>query len=273
MNKNYGWPVLIVLIVVLPAIISPFTINKTSTEDSLNTNLKTNSDLNNSSDTTDSSNWFRPHFEDRADERKRMVKYQMYEVEDKKVLWAMEEVPRHFFIPGNYQRNAYDDRPLPIGEGQTISQPFIVAYMTEALDIKPGDKVLEIGTGSGYQAAVINMLTEHVYTLEILYTLGVKADLLFDELGYKTIKRKVADGYYGWEEAAPFDAIIVTCASGHVPPPLIKQLAPGGRMIIPVGGVYSYQRLILVTKDQEGNVHDRNLIPVRFVPMTGQAQK
>jgi len=194
-------------------------------------------------------------------------------VDDLEVLEAMEHVPRHEFVPDYYLRDAYRDSPLPIGYGQTISQPYIVAYMTALLELNPGDYVLEIGSGSGYQAAVLSELTPYVFTIEILAALGAEAAQRLASLGYDTIEAKVADGYYGWEENAPFDAIIVTCAAGHIPPPLIEQLKSGGRMVIPVGPVYDVQYLILVTKNEEGEIRSERLLPVRFVPMTGSAQE
>ncbi|MBD3165620.1 protein-L-isoaspartate(D-aspartate) O-methyltransferase [bacterium] len=216
----------------------------------------------------------RPRFDERADERRRMVEMHIRpEIDDNRVLAAMRHVPRHLFVPPRLRGDAYANRPLPIGQGQTISQPYIVAAMTEALKLKPDDKVLEIGTGSGYQAAVLSELTPRVYSIEILESLGNEARERFQQLGYDTIETRIADGYYGWEEHAPFDAIIVTAAAGHLPPPLIAQLAPGGRMIAPVGGPYEVQRLILVTKDQDGEVRHEFLMPVRFVPMTGRAQE
>jgi protein-L-isoaspartate(D-aspartate) O-methyltransferase len=214
-------------------------------------------------------NWERPRFEERRDERAIMVATQMRDIYNTKILNAMREVPRHLFVPSRHQRKAYADHPLPIGEGQTISQPYIVAYMTEILDLQADDKVLEIGTGSGYHAATISELTPNVFTIEVLEKLAKQASERFKELGYKTITVREDDGYFGWPEEAPFDCIIVTCAAGHVPIPLIEQLAPGGRMIIPVGGVFEIQRLILVTKHLDGTVEHKNMLPVRFVPMIG----
>jgi len=215
-----------------------------------------------------------PEFQEREEERNRMVSTQIERdrmpVTDKGVLNAMRSAPRHLFVPSALQTMAYADRPLPVGYGQTISQPFIVAYMTEKLELSHGDKVLEIGTGSGYQAAVLAYITPHVYTVEIIRELGEETDKRLKKLGYNTVSTKVGDGYFGWEEHAPYDAIIVTCAAGHAPPELIKQLRPGGRMIIPVGGVYEVQMLMLVIKDDEGKLKTRPLIPVRFVPMTGK---
>jgi len=219
--------------------------------------------------------WERPRFEERQEERLRMVERQIAgrDVKDKAVLEAMRNVPRHLFVPEKQAPLAYRDHPLPIGHGQTISQPYIVALMTELLGLKPGHRVLEIGTGSGYQAAVLSELTPYVFTIEIIKALAGDAGKRFEKLGYKTIQVKKADGYYGWEEHAPFDAIIVTAAAGHVPPPLIKQLKDGGRMIIPVGAVYEVQHLVLVNKDEEGRVSTESVLPVRFVPMTGRAQE
>ena len=184
-----------------------------------------------------------------------------------KVLQAMYTVPRHEFVPEDLQEYAYEDRPLPIGLGQTISQPYIVAYMTELLEVGNEAKVLEIGTGSGYQAAILAEIVKDVYTIEIFEELGQQAKERFERLGYANVTSKVADGYHGWEEYAPFDGIIVTCAADHIPPPLIEQLKPGGRMVIPVGGVYQVQMLMLVMKDQQGQVTTKNMLPVRFVPL------
>ena len=218
--------------------------------------------------------WGRPRFEDRADERGEMVRSQLErrDVSDRATLDAMRAVPRHEFVPEGLQRRAYDDCPLPIGHGQTISQPYIVGYMTQALALKPGDKVLEIGTGSGYQAAVLAELTPHVYSIEIVKALGDAAKARLERLGYKTVECKVADGHHGWAEEGPFDAIIVTCAAGSVPPPLLKQLKPGGRMCIPVGPPGLGQDLILVTKDAEGGVRSRSLMGVIFVPLTREVR-
>ena len=214
-----------------------------------------------------------PIFEERRDERAFMVEYQirLRGIEDERVLEAMNAVPRHQFMP-KLQELAYSDNPVPIDYGQTISQPYIVAYMTELLELEPGDKVLEIGTGSGYQAAVLAEITDKVYTIEIIEGLGEWSRSRFDELGYDTVVSKVGDGYYGWEEHAPFDAIIVTAAAGHVPPPLVKQLKPGGRIIIPVGRPYEIQILTLVLKDKRGRVKTQQLSWVSFVPMTGAVQ-
>lgn len=203
--------------------------------------------------------------------RERMVTEQIVarNVKDKKVLSAMLKVPRHEFVPENLKRFAYEDRPLPIGEDQTISQPYIVALMTELLALKGDERVLEIGTGSGYQAAILAEIAKEVYTIEIIPSLARSAEERLKRLGYKNIKVKIGDGYKGWEEYAPFDAIIVTAAPDHVPQPLVDQLKVGGRMVIPVGSMF--QELKLITKN--GGIRERDIIPVRFVPMTGEAQK
>jgi len=217
--------------------------------------------------------WDKPRFTERGEERERMVAEQIIGrgVDDAAVLDAMRCVPRHRFVPARYAESAYADRPLPIGHGQTISQPYIVALMTELLEVNPRDVLLEIGTGSGYQAAVLTELTPFVYTIEIIHVLGEQAAERLAALGYATVGARIADGYYGWEQQAPFDEIIVTCAAGHIPPPLLAQLAPGGRMVIPVGPVYDVQYLVLVTKDEAGTLRSETLLPVRFVPMTGRA--
>ncbi|MEJ2048118.1 MAG: protein-L-isoaspartate(D-aspartate) O-methyltransferase [Dehalococcoidia bacterium] len=188
---------------------------------------------------------------------------------DSEVLEAMRQVPRHLFVPWSLKRMAHEDHPLPIGHGQTISQPYIVALMTEALQLQANSKVLEIGTGSGYQAAVLSELTPQVFTMEIITPLANEARERLQKLGYHTVKVRAGDGYFGWPEQGPFDGIIVTCAAGHIPPPLIAQLRQGGRMVIPVGGVYQVQRLMVVTKEPDGRVRTSELLPVRFVPMTG----
>ena len=208
-------------------------------------------------------------------QRLRMVTTQIARrgVKDKKVLDAMRKVPRHEFVRPRDRRHAYDDSPLPIGHGQTISQPYIVAFMTELLDPKLKHKVLEIGTGSGYQAAVLAELASEVYTIEIIKELGKSAKERLARLGYDNADVKIADGYYGWEEHAPFDSIIVTAAASHVPPPLIKQLKPGGKMCIPVGTVFGPQHLFIITKQEDGTVKAKSVLPVRFVPFVGRAQK
>lgn len=190
-------------------------------------------------------------------------------VTDSVVLDAMRVVPRHRFVPPQFVDEAYDDSPLPIGYGQTISQPYIVGYMTAALELKPKDRVLEIGTGSGYQAAVLAEIVDEVYSIEILDSLGVRAESTLAALGYRNVQVRVGDGYRGWPDKAPFDAIIVTAAPDHVPQALIDQLAIGGSMIMPVGD--EDQKLVLLKKSA-GGVSERTLLPVRFVPMTGEAE-
>ncbi|UCG14787.1 MAG: protein-L-isoaspartate(D-aspartate) O-methyltransferase [Deltaproteobacteria bacterium] len=221
--------------------------------------------------------WLRPRFSEYSQERASMVRTQIASrrpaIRDAQVLEAMRQVPRHLFVPFDLQRLAYADRPLPIGHGQTISQPYIVALMTDALAVKPGAKILEIGTGSGYQAAVLSELTPRVFTMEIIRALGEKAGERLQKLDYKTVRGRVGDGYFGWPEEAPFDGIIVTCAAGHIPPPLVEQLGSGGRMVIPVGSIFQVQRLLVVTKDNQGKVQTHELLPVVFVPMTGAIQK
>jgi protein-L-isoaspartate(D-aspartate) O-methyltransferase len=199
--------------------------------------------------------------------RERMVNQQIISrgVKDKAVLDAMRKVPRHLFVPKNRISEAYDDGPVPIGYGQTISQPFIVAYMTEVINPTRCRKVLEIGTGSGYQAAVLAEIVDSVFTIEIITELYKEAKERLENLNYKNIKIKNADGYYGWKEYAPFDAIVVTAAAEFVPPPLIEQLSENGKMIIPVGSPFYTQTLVLIEK-KEGKVYSKNLIPVRFVP-------
>lgn len=200
-------------------------------------------------------------------QRERMVKNQIEArgIKDEATLKAMKDVQRHLFVSKDLRESAYDDRPLPIGYGQTISQPYIVGYMTELIHPKPGQKVLEIGTGSGYQAAVLAEIVDKVYTIEIITELTNSASKLLKELGYKNIEVKNADGYYGWEKHAPFDAIVVTAASEYIPPPLIEQLMDGGKMVIPVGSPFLTQNLMLIEKS-EGKITTKNLLPVRFVP-------
>jgi protein-L-isoaspartate(D-aspartate) O-methyltransferase len=190
-----------------------------------------------------------------------------YGVSDPATLQAMRKVPRHEFVPARYRERAYGDHPLPIGHGQTISQPYIVAYMTEQLRLRPGMKVLEVGTGSGYQAAVLAELDVQVHTMEIFESLATSARARLERLGYSNVTVRHGDGHFGWPDAAPFDAVIVTAAAGFVPPALVQQLATGGRMMIPVGSVYGVQSLILVEKGVEGDVRTKSLLPVRFVPM------
>jgi len=208
-----------------------------------------------------------------SSKRYRMVEQQIERrgIQDSLVLKAMRKVPRHQFVPDGLKDIAYSDRPLPIGKRQTISQPYIVAFMTEHLGLNGDEKVLEIGTGSGYQAAVLGEIAKEVYSIEIISSLGLNAKKLLKELGYKNIHVKIGDGYRGWPEKALFDGVIVTAAPNHIPQPLIDQLKPGGKMIIPVGDYY--QELILITKSKKGKVVKKSVLPVTFVPMTGKAQK
>ena len=207
-----------------------------------------------------------------AEQREEMVKYQIKArgVNDKRVLAAMLKVPRHLFVQENLQNRAYTDEPLPIGSGQTISQPYIVAYMTEQIDIDENEKVLEIGTGSGYQAAILGEIAKEVFTIEIVPELGKKAGEILQRLNYSNVHVRIGDGYLGWPEEAPFDAIIVTAAPDHVPQPLVDQLKVGGRMMIPVGEFS--QDLILLERTEKG-IERKHKIPVRFVPMTGEAEE
>jgi protein-L-isoaspartate(D-aspartate) O-methyltransferase len=209
-----------------------------------------------------------------AQRRENMVRRQLAarDITDRKVLEVMGQVPRHLFVSPRYQRRAYEDYPLPIDEGQTISQPYIVALMTQHLKLKQGEKVLEIGTGSGYQAAVLAHLTDKVYSVEIREGLAKKAAQTLKKLKYSQVQVKWGDGYFGWEEYAPFEAIIVTCAANHIPPPLIEQLKDGGRLIIPVGSTLYYQTLTVLTKVKE-ELRVEHILGVRFVPMVGEAQK
>jgi len=204
--------------------------------------------------------------------RERMVETQIKArgVKDTRVLSAMLKVERHRFVSKEYQNSAYSDQPLPIGEGQTISQPYIVALMTELLELNGGEKVLEVGTGSGYQAAVLAELAKEVYTIEIIETLASSAKKVLLELAYQNITAKAGDGYLGWPEAAPFDAIIVTCAPDHIPNPLLEQLKEGGRMVLPVG-TYSQELLKLIKRS--GKIETLHVTPVIFVPMTGEGVK
>ncbi|WP_025321241.1 protein-L-isoaspartate(D-aspartate) O-methyltransferase [Deferrisoma camini] len=185
------------------------------------------------------------------------------------VMEALARVPRHEFVPPEWKDRAYENRPLPIGYGQTISQPYIVALMTDLAGVGPGDRVLEVGTGSGYQAAVLAALGCRVFTVEIIPALAEAARRRLRRLGYDRVRVRLGDGYYGWPEHAPFDAILVTAAADHVPPPLVRQLRPGGRMVIPVGGAFRVQTLTVVEKAADGRVSSREVLPVRFVPLTG----
>lgn len=218
--------------------------------------------------------WKRPRTSERQPERLQMVHQirQGYGLTDERVLEAMRNVPRHWFVPESQQAWAYLDSPLPIGYGQTISQPFIVAYMTGVLNLEPNERVLEIGTGSGYQAAVLNEFTPYVFTIEIVRPLAQRAMETFARYGYETIRVRIGDGYKGWPEAAPFDAIIVTCAPDEIPKPLLEQLKPAGRMIIPVGSESGIQELVLVQKDALGGIRKRSVMPVRFVPLVREKE-
>lgn len=205
--------------------------------------------------------------------RARMVRDQIESrgVRDAKTLAALRKVPRHLFVPRVAIDDAHDDHPLPIGEGQTISQPFIVGYMTEALALRGGERVLEVGTGSGYQAAILAEIASHVYSIEIVPELADRAAATLVSLGYANVSVRAGDGYAGWPDAAPFDAIIVTAAPDHVPRPLVDQLRPGGRLVIPVGRFT--QELLVISKNDDGSVTEQRTIPVRFVPMTGEAEE
>jgi protein-L-isoaspartate(D-aspartate) O-methyltransferase len=213
--------------------------------------------------------WNRPRSSERLSDREKMVRTlrSRYEFGDERVLEAMLNVPRHWFVPAGIQLAAYKDTPLPIGYSQTISQPFIVAYMTSLLGLTPQMKVLEIGTGSGYQAAVLAEFTPYVYTIEIIEPLAKKARQQLAKYGYNTIKVKIGDGYKGWLKFAPFDAIIVTCAPDHIPQPLLDQLKIGGKIVIPVGKADYVQNLLLVTKKDDGSFEKKLMLPVRFVPL------
>jgi len=213
-----------------------------------------------------------PLFLEQTYERNKMVAAQLEarDIESPRVLAAMGRVPRHAFVPDHGQPVAYNDHPIRIGKGQTISQPYIVAYMTQALGLQANDRVMEVGTGSGYQAAVLAEVAQSVHTIEILPGLAKRARSVLQALGYQNIQYRVSDGYAGWPEAAPFDAIMVTAAPGHVPQPLLDQLDIGGRLVIPVGE--EQQALMLFERTPTGFKETR-LLPVRFVPMTGQAQE
>ncbi|OQB78786.1 MAG: Protein-L-isoaspartate O-methyltransferase [Bacteroidetes bacterium ADurb.Bin123] len=206
--------------------------------------------------------------------REEMIKTQLIArgITSARVLEAFQKVPRHRFVPDPYRRYAYADQPLPIGEGQTISQPYIVAYMTEILDIKPGEKVLEIGTGSGYQAAILSEMEALVYSVEINPVLSEMARKALAGTGYENLRLKTGDGYQGWPEHAPYDAVLVTCSPSAIPGPLKEQLAEGGRMIIPVGKQYTIQYLVLLEK-KNGKIRQKNVLPVRFVPMVNEKGK
>ena len=204
--------------------------------------------------------------------RQKLVKYDIegQGISDPRVLAAMRSVPRHCFVPKSLTSSAYEDTALPIGEGQTISQPYVVALMTASLKLDANQRVLEIGTGSGYQAAVLAEIVREVYTIEIKERLYQKSTRLLKSLGYANVVTRLADGYFGWEEAAPFDAIMITAAVNHIPPPLLKQLKEGGRLVLPLGNPFSYQNLTLVTRHGE-DYTTRQITGVLFVPMTGHA--
>lgn len=210
-----------------------------------------------------------------AERRAEMVQVQLRgegrDITNERVLRAMGSVPRHEFIPAQLRAEAYEDHPLPIGHEQTISQPYIVAFMTQALDPQPGERILEIGTGSGYQAAILAAMGAQVHTIEIVEPLGEQAKRDLERLHYDNVQVRIGDGYAGWPDAAPFDAIIVTCAPEQVPQPLVDQLKPGGRMIIPVGTLGS-QKLVLLEKKANG-LQQKDVLAVRFVPMTGEAER
>jgi protein-L-isoaspartate(D-aspartate) O-methyltransferase len=207
--------------------------------------------------------------------RKEMVEWQLKDrgISDEKVLLAMETVPRHLFVPKFLMGRAYSDYALSIGYGQTISQPYVVALMTEMLGLKPDWKVLEIGTGSGYQAAILSLIVKEVYTIEIRTILAGEAKKRLFDLGYKNVSVKSGDGYFGWEDKAPFDAIIITCAVNHIPPPLLSQLKEGGKLVLPLGNPAYFQNLTLVTKTGEDFIIDYKMTGFVFVPMTGEAEK
>jgi protein-L-isoaspartate(D-aspartate) O-methyltransferase len=210
-----------------------------------------------------------PAADDYRSARERMVREQMEErgIRDPRVLEAMRTTPRHRFTLESEAAHAYGDYPLPIGEGQTISQPYIVALMTELARPRPGDRALEVGTGSGYQAAVLAPLVQHVYTIELEPTLGQRAAKLLQELEYDNVTTRIGDGYAGWPDEAPFDIVLVTAAPEEIPKPLLEQLAPGGRLVVPVGPSYATQELQLIEKDASGKLTKRTVSPVRFVPL------
>ena len=194
-------------------------------------------------------------------------------IRDKQILDALSRVPRHLFVPPGLRDQAYEDHAVPIGYGQTISQPYIVALMTQLLGLEKDDRILEIGTGSGYQAAVLAEMNARVFSIENIENLYISSCSRLKELGYESVSLKQGDGYYGWEEKAPFDRIIVAAAAGHIPPPLIRQLKPEGVIVIPIGGPFEIQQLIVMHKETDGVLRGRAVLPVRFVPFTGEAQK
>ena len=206
--------------------------------------------------------------------KKQMIDIQLKgrNITDARVLEVMERVPRHLFVPPEYRSQAYADHPLPIGQGQTISQPYIVALMTQELNLMPHERVLEVGTGSGYQAAVLGELVKEVYTIEIVPELALWAESRLDSLNYKNVHTRHGDGYMGWKEHAPFDAIIITAAAPFIPDPLLEQLKEGGRMVLPLGNRRSYQNLVYISKIK-GNIDIRTITEVIFVPMTGKVRE
>ncbi|RMG32990.1 MAG: protein-L-isoaspartate(D-aspartate) O-methyltransferase [Gammaproteobacteria bacterium] len=205
--------------------------------------------------------------EDIARETRLTAPFTGIEELDPRVMQAMAEVPRDAFVPAELRHRAWDNGPLPIGKGQTISQPFIVALMTHLLEPEPRDRMLEVGTGSGYQGAVLSRLVDRVYSVERVPELTAEAIRIYQELGYDNIETRVGNGFAGWEEHAPYDGIVVTAAASHVPPALVEQLAPGAHLVIPVGPPYGRQELLQITRDQEGQVDTRDILPVAFVPM------
>lgn len=207
-----------------------------------------------------------------AEKRAQMVELiEVRGVKDEQTLKAMSTVPRHEFVPERWRSQSYNDYPLPIGHDQTISQPYVVAFMTEQLQLDGDEKVLEIGTGSGYQAAILAQLADSVFTIEIIDSLSVHAQSVIKKLEYNNVFFRIGDGYDGWPKHAPYDCIIVTAAPDHVPQPLLDQLKNGGRMVIPLGSFW--QKLVLITKDDAGQIQQKDILPVRFVPMTGKAQQ
>ncbi|HMO12833.1 MAG TPA: protein-L-isoaspartate(D-aspartate) O-methyltransferase [Pirellulaceae bacterium] len=208
-----------------------------------------------------------------AEQRQRMVQRQMRQrdISNERVLEVMARVPRHKFVPIDLESRAYDDGPLPIGHRQTISQPYIVALMTQLVDPQANHRALDIGTGSGYQTAVLSELVEKVFSIEIVEPLALEANQRLQDLGYKNVSVRAGDGYQGWPDESPFDVIIVAAAPDHIPQPLVEQLAVGGKMVIPVGG--AYQELLLIEKLPDGSITESTIAPVAFVPMTGEAQK
>jgi protein-L-isoaspartate(D-aspartate) O-methyltransferase len=220
-------------------------------------------------DTQDFASQRQQMVEEIAEDARRVAKFVEKDTFDESIMRVMQDTPRHLFVPEDARPFAYENRPLPIGYGQTISQPYIVALMTDLLQPESDHKVLEIGTGSGYQAAVLAQLVKQVFSIEIIKELGQSSTRLLNELGYNNVSTRIADGYDGWPEHAPFDSIIVTAAISHIPPPLVRQLKNGGTMVIPVGTGFQTQQLTLVKKDMTGEITTRQIIPVIFVPFTG----